>query len=93
MLAKALVAAGGASASPAAVADALRGYEAERVARAMPVTVKSHIMGAMLQIRFPGVRHSWGLGDFNLGSLAHVQLSLMSHANMYLLCTHLFIVR
>ncbi|CAL8465231.1 g4766 [Coccomyxa elongata] len=51
MLAKALVAAGGASAPAAAVADALRGYEAERVARAMPVTVKSHIMGAMLQIR------------------------------------------
>ncbi|CAL8465230.1 g4765 [Coccomyxa elongata] len=54
MLAKALVAAGGASAPAAAVADALRGYEAERVARAMPVTIKSHIMGAMLQIRFPG---------------------------------------
>ncbi|BDA50263.1 FAD-dependent urate hydroxylase [Coccomyxa sp. Obi] len=51
MLAKALVAAGGASAPAAAVAEALRGYEAERVARAMPVTVKSHIMGAMLQIR------------------------------------------
>ena len=58
MLAKALVAAGGASAPAAAVAAALRGYEAERVARAMPVTVKSQIMGAMLQIRFPGVRQS-----------------------------------
>ena len=57
MLAKALVAAGGASASPAAVADALRGYEAERVARAMPVTVKSHVMGAMLQIRNSWVSH------------------------------------
>ena len=51
MLAKALVAAGGASAPAAAVAAALRRYEVERVGRAMPVTVKSHIMGAMLQIR------------------------------------------
>ncbi|BDA50264.1 Monooxygenase 2 [Coccomyxa sp. Obi] len=66
MLAKALVAAGGASALAAAVADALRGYEAERVARAMPVTIKSHLMGAMLQIRFPGfpMVRNWFVRNF-----------------------------
>lgn len=58
MLAKALAAAGGAAAPAAAVAEALRGYERERVARAMPVTVKSHVMGAMLQIRNPWVSHT-----------------------------------
>ncbi len=55
MLAKAIAAAGGTAAPAGAIAAALRGYESERVARAMPVTAKSHMMGAMLQIRNPWV--------------------------------------
>lgn len=54
-LAQALQEAGGASATPVAVAEALREHERERTARAIPVTVKSHMMGAMLQIKNPWV--------------------------------------
>ncbi len=61
MLAKAIAAAGGAAAPAKQIAAALRGYERERVARAMPVTVKSHVMGAMLQIRNPWVSHPFGV--------------------------------
>ena len=50
-LAQALQDAGGAGAAPANVAEALREFERERTARAIPVTVKSHMMGAMLQIK------------------------------------------
>jgi len=55
-LAQALQDAGGAGAAPANVAEALREFERERTARAIPVTVKSHMMGAMLQIRSSLVR-------------------------------------
>lgn len=55
-LAQALQGAGGAAATPAAVAEALRDFERERTARATPVTAKSHVMGSMLQIRNPWVR-------------------------------------
>lgn len=55
-LAQALHGAGGAGAVPAAIAEALREFERERTARATPVTVKSRMMGAMLQIRNPLVR-------------------------------------
>ena len=55
-LAQALQGAGGAGAAPANLAEALRAFERERTARATPVTVKSHMMGAMLQIRNPLVR-------------------------------------
>ena len=55
-LAQALHGAGGAGAAPANIAEALREFERERTARAIPVTVKSRMMGAMLQIRNPLVR-------------------------------------
>ena len=54
-LAQAVQGAGGAAASPAILAEALRGFESERTARATPVTVKSRFMGALLQIRNPWV--------------------------------------
>ncbi len=54
-LAQALREAGGASATPIAVTEALREFERERTARAIPVTMKSHMMGAMLQIKNPWV--------------------------------------
>lgn len=73
MLAKALAAAGGAAAPAAAVAEALRGYERERVGRAMPVTVKSHVMGAMLQIRNPWVSHPSPSDALPLMDFAHAQ--------------------
>ena len=52
-LAQALAAAGGLAAAPAAAAAALRGYERERTARAAPVTTKSWILGAALQVQNP----------------------------------------
>ena len=52
-LAQALAAAGGLEAPPHALADALRGYERERSARAAPVIKKSYTMGTMLQIQNP----------------------------------------
>ena len=55
-LAQALQDAGGAAGAPANIAEALRAFERERTARAIPVTVKSHMMGSMLQIRNPLVR-------------------------------------
>ena len=55
-LAQALHGAGGAGAATVNIATALREFERERTARATPVTVKSRMMGAMLQIRNPLVR-------------------------------------
>ena len=54
-LAQAVQGAGGAAASPAVLAEALRSFERERTARSTPVTVKSRFMGALLQIRNPWV--------------------------------------
>ena len=54
-LAQAVQGAGGAAASPAVLAEALRSFERERTARSTPVAVKSRFMGALLQIRNPWV--------------------------------------
>jgi hypothetical protein len=55
-LAQALLAAGGAAAPAAAIAEALRGFERERTARAAPVIAKSWIMGFQLRIKGAPVR-------------------------------------
>ena len=54
-LAQAVQGAGGAAASPAVLAEALRSFERERTARSTPIMVKSRFMGALLQIRNPWV--------------------------------------
>lgn len=36
-----------------AIADALRRYEKERSARVLPITIRSHVMGSLLQIPLP----------------------------------------
>ncbi|CAK0786834.1 hypothetical protein CVIRNUC_010048 [Coccomyxa viridis] len=65
-LAQAVQGAGGAAASPAVLAEALRSFERERTARSTPVTVKSRFMGALLQIRNPWfcVVRNWVVRNF-----------------------------
>ncbi len=75
-LAQALQETGGAAAAPTNIAEALREFERERTARAIPVTVKSHMMGAMLQIKNPLVRR-----------LLHMSLSCFPLQQLVDVCT------
>jgi 2-polyprenyl-6-methoxyphenol hydroxylase-like FAD-dependent oxidoreductase len=49
-------------AAAAAVRAALRQYEWERATRCLPLTVRSHVMGAVLQVRGSSALFAWRAG-------------------------------